>query len=132
MNATPNTRSPWRTRTTTSTGVRIRPPQINARATFIAGRWFPRTMVLLVRFGELALKSRFVRRQLRDRLGAEIQELFPAGGIGSPTPAPHRRIYGDVADGARGAPGRRRGGRTVSLSPAPGAPSAPRGLLPRA
>src|SRR3989442_11716885 len=96
MNATPNTRSPWRTRTTTSTGVRIRPPQINARATFIAGRWFPRTMVLLVRFGELALKSRFVRRQLRDRLVANIQDLFAAEGIEGLTRAGHGRIYVEV------------------------------------
>src|SRR2546428_6741 len=80
MNATANTRSPWRTRTTTSTGLRIRPPQINARATFIADRRFPRTMVLLVRFGELALKSRFVRRQLRDRLAPNIPDpLAPEG-----------------------------------------------------
>src|SRR5881409_1224159 len=98
MNATANTRSPWRTRTTTSTGLRIRPPQINARATFIAGRRFPRTMVLLVRFGELALKSPYVRRHLRDRLVANIQDLFAAEGIECLTRADHGRIYVDVDD----------------------------------
>src|SRR2546422_11719484 len=98
MNATANTRSPWRTRTTTSTGLRIRPPQINARATFIADRRFPRTMVLLVRFGELALKSRFVRRQLRDRLVANIQDLFAAEGVECLTRPDHGRIYVDVDD----------------------------------
>src|SRR5436309_13276018 len=105
MNATANTRSPWRTRTTTSTGLRIRPPQINARATFIAAAGFSRAMVLLVRFGELALKSRFVRRQLRDRLVANIQDLFAAEGIECLTRADHGRIYVDVDDvpGASGA-----------------------------
>ena len=62
-------------------------------------------MVLLVRFGELALKSRFVRRQLRDRLVANIQDLFAAEGIECLTRADHGRIYVDVDDvpGASGA-----------------------------
>ena len=55
-------------------------------------------MVLLVRFGELALKSRFVRRQLRDRLVANIQDLFAAEGIECLTRADHGRIYVDVDD----------------------------------
>ena len=55
-------------------------------------------MVLLVRFGELALKSRFVRRQLRDRLVANIQDLFASEGIECLTRADHGRIYVDVDD----------------------------------
>src|SRR2546428_6194591 len=55
-------------------------------------------MVLLVRFGEIALKSRFVRRQLRDRLVANIQDLFAAEGIECLTRADHGRIYVDVDD----------------------------------
>src|SRR5436309_15640930 len=98
MNPRENKTGPWETRTTTSTGLRIRPPQINARATFIADRRFPRTMVLLVRFGELALKSRFVRRQLRDRLVANIQDLFAAEGIECLTRADYGRIYVAVDD----------------------------------
>ena len=55
-------------------------------------------MVLLVRFGELALKSKFVRRQLRDRLVANIQDLFAAEGIECLTRADQGRIYVDVDD----------------------------------
>lgn len=55
-------------------------------------------MVLLVRFGELALKSRFVRRQLRDRLVANIQDLFATEGIECLTRADQGRIYVDVDD----------------------------------
>jgi len=50
-------------------------------------------MVLLVRFGELALKSRFVRRQLRDRLVANIQDLFAAEGVECITEADEARVY---------------------------------------
>ena len=55
-------------------------------------------MVLLVRFGELALKSPYVRRQLRDRLVANIQDLFASEGIECLTRADHGRIYVDVDD----------------------------------
>src|SRR2546428_13761820 len=55
-------------------------------------------MVLLVRFGELALKSPYVRRHLRDRLVANIQDLFAAEGIECLTRADHGRIYVDVDD----------------------------------
>lgn len=38
-------------------------------------------MVLLVRYGELSLKSRYVRRQLEDRLVSNVQEMFAANGV---------------------------------------------------
>jgi len=50
-------------------------------------------VVLLVRFGELALKSRYVRRQLRDRLVANIQEQFAAEGVECITEADEARVY---------------------------------------
>src|SRR5574340_54750 len=57
-------------------------------------RWYGGAdMVLLVRFGEIALKSRFVRRQLRDRLVANIQDLFAADGVECVTEADEARIY---------------------------------------
>jgi tRNA uracil 4-sulfurtransferase len=49
--------------------------------------------VFLVRFGEIALKSRFVRRQLRDRLVANIQDLFAAEGVECITEADEARVY---------------------------------------
>jgi len=75
-------------------------------------------MVLLVRFGELALKSRFVRRQLRDRLVANIQDLFAAEGVECITEADEARVYVHVDDvsGARGILARVFG--VVSVSPA--------------
>lgn len=50
-------------------------------------------MVFLVRFGELALKSRFVRRQLKDRLVANIQDLFAADGVECITESDEARVY---------------------------------------
>lgn len=38
-------------------------------------------MVLLVRYGELSLKSPYVRRQLEDRLAANVQDMFAANGV---------------------------------------------------
>src|SRR5881397_3878260 len=55
-------------------------------------------MVLLVRFGELALKSRYVRRQLLDRLVGNIQDLFAAEGIECLTRSDHGRVYVEVDD----------------------------------
>ena len=75
-------------------------------------------MVLLVRFGEIALKSRYVRRQLRDRLVANIQDLFAAEGVECVTEADEARIYVSVDDPPRA---RRILGRVfgiVSVSPA--------------
>jgi tRNA uracil 4-sulfurtransferase len=73
---------------------------------------------LLVRFGELALKSRFVRRQLRDRLVANIQDLFAADGVECITEADEARVYVHVDDiqKARSILGRVFG--VVSVSPA--------------
>src|SRR3972149_3676291 len=75
-------------------------------------------MVLLVRFGEIALKSRFVRRQLRDRLVANIQNMFAAEGVECVTEADEARVYVHTADieRARGILGRVFG--VGSMSPA--------------
>ena len=75
-------------------------------------------MVLLVRFGELALKSKYVRRQLRDRLVANVQDLFAAEGVECITEADEARVYVHTDDisRARGILGRVFG--VVSVSPA--------------
>jgi len=75
-------------------------------------------MVLLVRFGELALKSPYVRRQLRDRLVANIQDLFAAEGIECFTRADHGRVYVDVDDIPAASSALRRVFGIVSFSPA--------------
>src|SRR3989475_13263039 len=99
MNATANTRTIWRRSVAASTPARIRAAQIKTRARpFIEGGRFHGAMVLLVRFGELALKSPYVRRQLRDRLVGNIQDLFAAEGIEGLTRADHGRGYVDVDD----------------------------------
>ncbi len=75
-------------------------------------------MVFLVRFGEIALKSRYVRRQLRDRLVANIQDLFAAEGVECVTEADEARVYvhADDADRAKSILTRVFG--VVSVSPA--------------
>lgn len=75
-------------------------------------------MVLLVRFGEIALKSRFVRRQLRDRLVANIQDMFAAEQVECITEADEARVYVHANDieRARGILTRVFG--VVSISPA--------------
>ncbi len=75
-------------------------------------------MVLLVRFGEIALKSRFVRRQLRDRLVANIQDLFAAEGVECITESDEARVYvhADDIEEARSILSRVFG--IVSISPA--------------
>lgn len=80
-------------------------------------------MVLLVRFGELALKSRFVRRQLRNRLVANIQDLFAAERVECITEADEARVYVHANDleRARGILGRVFG--VVSFSPATEVPA---------
>jgi thiamine biosynthesis protein ThiI len=75
-------------------------------------------MVLLVRFGELALKSPYVRRQLRDRLVANVQDLFASEGIQCLTRADHARIYVDVDDLPAATSALRRVFGIVSFSPA--------------
>jgi len=39
------------------------------------------SVVLLVRYGELALKSAYVRRQLEDRLAANVRDMFAASSV---------------------------------------------------
>src|SRR2546425_10102299 len=75
-------------------------------------------MVLLVRFGELALKRPYVRRHLRDRLVANIQDLFAAEGVECLTRADHGRIYVDVDDVPAASSALRRVFGIVSFSPA--------------
>jgi thiamine biosynthesis protein ThiI len=75
-------------------------------------------MVLLVRFGELALKSRFVRRQLRDRLVGNIQDLFAAEGVECITEADEARVYVFADDAMRAIRILTRVFGVVSVSPA--------------
>jgi len=75
-------------------------------------------VVLLVRFGELALKSKFVRRQLRDRLVANIQDLFAAEGVECITDADEARVYVHADDVSRARGILRRVFGVVSISPA--------------
>ncbi len=75
-------------------------------------------MVLLVRFGEIALKSRFVRRQLRDRLVGNIQDLFAAEGVECVTEADEARIYVHADDLVRARSILTRVFGVVSVSPA--------------
>ena len=75
-------------------------------------------MVLLVRFGELALKSRYVRRQLRDRLVANIQDLFASEGVECVTESDEARVYVHVNEPAKALAILGRVFGVVSLSPA--------------
>jgi len=75
-------------------------------------------MVLLVRFGELALKSRYVRRQLRDRLVANIQDLFASEGVECITEADEARVYVHANDLVRARTILGRVFGVVSISPA--------------
>src|SRR3972149_6758434 len=75
-------------------------------------------VVLLVRFGELALKSRFVRRQLRDRLVGNIQDMFASEGLECVTEADEARIYVHTANEARARSILARVFGIVSVSPA--------------
>ena len=75
-------------------------------------------MVLLVRFGEIALKSRYVRRHLRDRLVANLQDLFAMENVECVTEADEARIYVHVDDPARAKSILMRVFGVVSISPA--------------
>lgn len=79
-------------------------------------------VVLLVRFGEIALKSPYVRRQLRDRLVANIQDLFAAERAECLTRADHGRIYIEVNDVDAATRILRRAFGVVSFSPAESCP----------
>src|SRR3972149_4736867 len=67
-------------------------------------------MVILVRFGELGLKSPYVRKQLLDRLVGNIQDLFAAEGIECLTRSDRGRGDGG-AEGRAAPPGGRHEGR---------------------
>ncbi|HVG36967.1 MAG TPA: THUMP domain-containing protein [Thermoplasmata archaeon] len=75
-------------------------------------------LVLLVRFGEIALKSRFVRRQLRDRLVGNIQDLFAAEAVECITDSDEARVYVYVDDLSRARSILTRVFGVVSISPA--------------
>ena len=77
-----------------------------------------RTPVLLVRFGEIALKSRYVRRQLRDRLVGNIQDGFAAEGLECVTEADEARVYVHADDLGRAKSILTRVFGIVSISPA--------------
>lgn len=57
-------------------------------------------MVLLVRYGELALKSRYVRRQLEDRLVSNIQDMFAANDVECVVRKERGRVYVHADDEA--------------------------------
>src|SRR3989449_5419735 len=82
-------------------------------------------MVLLVRFGELALKTPYVPPPLRDRLVANIQDLFAGEGVECLTRAAHGRIYVDVDDVPAASSALRRVFGIVSFSSAREASSDP-------
>lgn len=75
-------------------------------------------MVLLVRFGEIALKSRYVRRQLRDRLVGNVQDLFASEAVECVTEADEARVYVHTDDEARARGILTRVFGVVSMSPA--------------
>ncbi len=75
-------------------------------------------MVILVRFGELGLKSPYVRKQLLDRLVGNIQDLFAAKGIECLTRSDRGRVYVDANDVAAATGALRRVFGIVSFSPA--------------
>ncbi len=75
-------------------------------------------MVILVRFGELGLKSPYVRRQLLDRLVGNIQDLFAAEGIECLTRSDRGRVYVDANDVGAASGALRRVFGIVSFSPA--------------
>src|SRR3989304_5045970 len=99
---------------------------------FIARPRISRRMVLLVRFGELALKSPFVRRQLQDRLVENIQEMFAADGIECLIRADRARIYVEVNDVPAASRALRRAFGIVSCRAAREARSDPEEIATRA
>jgi thiamine biosynthesis protein ThiI len=75
-------------------------------------------VVLLVRFGEIALKSRYVRNQFLRKLAANVQDQFAMHGVPCVVERSHSRLYVFADD--EGAAGRllRRVFGVVSFSPA--------------
>ena len=75
-------------------------------------------MVLLVRYGELSLKSPYVRRQLEDRLATNVQEMFAASGVECVVRRERGRVFVHAEDEAAATLLLRRVFGIVSISPA--------------
>ncbi|MEK6851805.1 MAG: THUMP domain-containing protein [Candidatus Thermoplasmatota archaeon] len=75
-------------------------------------------MVLLVRYGELSLKSPYVRRQLEDRLVANVQAMFAASGVECVVRRERGRLFVHAEDEATALRLLRRVFGIVSISPA--------------
>lgn len=80
-------------------------------------------MVLLVRYGELALKSAYVRRQLEDRLAANVQAMFTANDAECIVKAVRGRLFVFADDEVAALRLLRRVFGIVSVSPATEVPS---------
>jgi thiamine biosynthesis protein ThiI len=59
-------------------------------------------VLFLVRFGEIHLKSRYVRKQFQDRLVANIQDHFAARGVECLTSSDRGRVYVETDDEGAG------------------------------
>jgi len=59
-------------------------------------------VLFLVRFGEIHLKSRYVRKQFQDKLVENIQDHFAARGVECLTSADRGRVYVETVDEADG------------------------------
>ena len=57
-------------------------------------------MLFLVRFGEIHLKSKYVRKQFQDKLVANIQDHFAAKGVECLTSSDRGRVYVETDDEA--------------------------------
>ncbi len=75
-------------------------------------------MVLLVRYGELALKSPYVRRHLEDRLAANVRDMFAANGAECVVRTERGRLFVHADDEATALRLLRRVFGIVSISPA--------------
>lgn len=75
-------------------------------------------MVLLVRYGEMSLKSPYVRRQLEDRLASNAHEMFAADGVECVIRRERGRLWVHADDEAAGIRLLRRVFGIVSISPA--------------
>ncbi|HEV8595228.1 MAG TPA: THUMP domain-containing protein [Thermoplasmata archaeon] len=75
-------------------------------------------MVVLVRYGELALKSAYVRRQLEDRLAANVREMFAANSAQCIVRGERGRLFVHADDESAAVRLLRRVFGIVSISPA--------------
>ena len=75
-------------------------------------------MLFLVRFGEIHLKSRYVRKQFQDKLVANVQDHFAARGVECLTTSDRGRVYLETDDVEAGRSILRRVFGVVSFSPA--------------